>query len=114
AAQNRSNDEMSVLEELALAQYAEIPSVVDGRLEPRVGGFDPEESPVVGVIKKHMKDYLHPRGMQLLYELRIGQRTPVFSLKQRNLDVISWYLRIASGDGNTPDIGYVRIELSQQ
>lgn len=114
AAQNKSNDEMNVLEELALAQCSEIPSVVDGRLEPRVGGFNPAESPVVGVIKKHAKDYLHPRGMQLLYELGVGQRTPVFSLKQRNLNVVSWYLRLAGGDGNTPDIGYVRVELPQK
>jgi len=113
AAQNRSNDEMNVIEELALAQYSEIPSVVDGRLEPRVGGFDPIHSPVFGVIKTHKKQYLHPRGIHLLYELKPAQRTPVFSLKQHNLSVISWYLRLAGGGGLTPDVGYVRIEASR-
>jgi hypothetical protein len=65
AAQNRSYDEMGVLEEAALAQEPNLPTIVDGRLEPRVGGFDPLISPVFGVIKTHHKNYLHREGMQL-------------------------------------------------
>jgi hypothetical protein len=56
AAQNRSLDEMEVLEELAVAQDSETPTVVDGRLERRSGGLNPEHhSPVFGVIKTHRK-----------------------------------------------------------
>ena len=39
AAQNRSNDEMGLLEEAALGQDLTVPSLVDGRLEPRSGGL---------------------------------------------------------------------------
>jgi hypothetical protein len=49
AAQNRSNDEMATLEEYAVARDNKVPTVVDGRLEPRSGGFDQERSPVIGV-----------------------------------------------------------------
>lgn len=79
AAQNRSLTEMEVLEELAVAQDAETPTVVDGRLERRSGGLDPERhSPVFGVIKTHRRVYLHAQGMRLLYRLAPGERTPAF------------------------------------
>lgn len=66
AAQNKSNTEMGLLEEAALAQAIYTPSIVDGRLEPRAGGIDPALSPAFGVVKTHNKNYLHPLGMQLL------------------------------------------------
>ncbi|MFN3650413.1 MAG: hypothetical protein ACK47B_12620 [Armatimonadota bacterium] len=108
AAQNRSNDEMGVLEEAVLAQDPGVPTIVDGRLEPRIGGFDPHE-PVFGVVKRHHKNYLHPVGMQLLYQLEPGQRTPVFRLPGR-LEVVSWYVRLAGGAGSMPNWGLVRVE----
>lgn len=83
AAQNRSLDEMEVLEELAVAQDPETPTVVDGRLERRSGGFNPEHhSPVFGVIKTHRKVYLHSQGMRLLYRLAPGERTPAFFIQE--------------------------------
>jgi hypothetical protein len=82
AVQNRSMDEMAVLEELAVAQDAETPTIVDGRLEPRSGGLDPEHhSPVFGVIKTHRQVYLHSHGMRLLYKLAPGERTPAFFIR---------------------------------
>jgi hypothetical protein len=81
AAQNRSNDEMEVLEEVAVAQDAETPTIVDGRLERRSGGFDTERSPVFGVIKTHRQVYLHSRGLRLLYTLEEGERTPAFFIR---------------------------------
>jgi hypothetical protein len=113
AAQNRSNDEMGVLEEAALAQESNVPSIVDGRLEPCQGGFEPDQSPVFGVIKTHYKNYLHPIGMQLLYQLEVGQRTPVFSLPKEKLPVVCWYIRL-SGGGATPNWGLVRVEAPMQ
>jgi hypothetical protein len=83
AAQNRSLDEMEVLEELAVAQDAETPTVVDGRLERRSGGLDPQRhSPVFGVVKTHRKVYLHAQGMRLLYRLAPGERTPAFYIRE--------------------------------
>ena len=50
-AQNRSNYEMEVLEEVALCQDTEVPTVVDGRLEPRINSNkDLQLCPIVGVI----------------------------------------------------------------
>jgi len=115
AAQNRSNTEMESLEEAALALAPEIPTVVDGRLEPRSGGIaDAENAPVYGVIKTHHKRYLHDEGMRTLYRLEQGQRTPLFSIKQRNLDVVSWYLRLAGGSGPTPNYGIIRVEVPKK
>jgi hypothetical protein len=113
AAQNRSLDEMGVLEEVAIAADPDVPTVVDGRLEPRVGGFDSEHSPMFGVIKTHRETYLHPLGMQVLYALEPGQRTPAFSLlrsEARRLPVVSWYVRLTGGSGSMPSWGYVRVE----
>jgi hypothetical protein len=111
AAENRSGDEMGVLEEAAIAQNADIPTIVDGRLESRRGGFDTKTSPVFGVIKTHYKRYLHAKGMQVLYQLEPGQRTPVFSLPSKSLPVLSWYIRLAGGGGATPNWGIVRVEV---
>jgi hypothetical protein len=110
AAQNRSNDEMETLEEYAVAQGNEVPTVVDGRLERRSGGFDQARCPVIGVIKTHHQNYLHPLGMQLMYQLQPGERTPVFAIPEA-LAVVSWYLRFAGG---MPNYGLVRVELPRR
>ena len=125
AAQNRSNDEMGVLEGLAIAQKPSVATVVDGRLEPRRRGFDPKTAPLVGVVKSHREIYLHPGGLQLLYTLGAGQRTPIFhilktkqktetgtELKDVGLPVASWYLKLAGGQGAMPTWGYVRVEVA--
>ncbi|MGI8549441.1 MAG: hypothetical protein ACR2PL_01405 [Dehalococcoidia bacterium] len=111
AAQNRSNTEMGVLEEAALAQDNLVPTVVDGRLEPRSGGLDRAHSPVAGVIKSHSKNYLHEKGLQLLYQLAPGERTPLFALPDANLPVVSWYLRLSPAQDISPNWGLVRVEL---
>lgn len=112
AAQNRSYDEMETLEEYAVTQANGVPTVVDGRLERCSGGFDQERSPVIGVIKTHNQNYLHPLGMQLMYQLQPGERTPVFAITDKvKLDVVSWYLRFAGG---MPNYGLVRVELPKK
>lgn len=110
AAQNRSNTEMVVLEEVALSQDTVTPTVVDGRLAPRSRGFDHEDAPVLGVIKTHRKRYLHDEGMRTLYALNRGQRTPMFAIGQRNIDVVSWYLRLSGEADATPNYGLIRVE----
>lgn len=111
ASENRSNTEMGVLEKAMLALAADEPSIVDGRLEPREGGFDQSASPVAGVIKTHWKRYLHAKGMQLLYQLTAGQRTPLFSLPKEKLPVVSWYVRLAGSPAAMPNWGLVRVEV---
>ena len=123
--QNRTNDEMRVLEEAAIAQDTNAPTVVDGLLEPRLGGFDPDTSPVVGVIKTHRRNYLHPLGLQLLYQLQVGQRTPMFTLPEepyiddtqrraRRIPVVSWFIRLAGESGGSPNWGLVRVEVAKR
>ncbi len=113
AAQNRSKDEMGVLEEAAIAQDDTTPTIVDGRLESRSGGFDRELSPVFGVVKTHYRNYLHPAGMQVLYQLEAGQRTPFFSFTPfQRFPVLTWYLRLSDALGTTPTWGFVRVEVS--
>ena len=111
--QNRSNDEMVRLECQALAAEATTPTVVDGRLEPRTRAFDPATTPVAGVIKSHSKNYLHAKGWQTFYQLTPGQRTPAFRLPTRNLDVVSWYLRLDGAEGDLPNWGVVRVEVAE-
>lgn len=114
AAQNRSNEEMTRLEEAALAWSCEVPTIVDGRLEPRSSGFDARTSAVVGVVKTHHTNYLHPAGLGLLYLLEPGQRTPAFLRLEDRLKVVSWYVRLAGGAGTLPNSGYVRVEVAWQ
>ncbi len=110
ATQDRSTKEMTRLEEAALAWSCDVPTIIDGRLEPRRSGFDARNSPVVGVVKTHHTNYLHPAGLGLLYRLEPGQRTPVFLRRHEQLSLVSWYVRLAGGA--LPNSGYVRVEIA--
>jgi hypothetical protein len=114
SAQNRTREEMGVLEEAAIAQNHNNPTIIDGILDNRSGGFDRTYSPVFGVIKTHYRNYLHRAGMQVLYQLKAGERTPFFrlTLVQRP-PVITWYLRLSDALGTTPTWGFVRVEVFQ-
>lgn len=113
ATQNRSQDEMLWLECRALMNDGSTPALVDGRLEPRAGAFDTASLPVVGVIKSHSKNYLHPEGWRTFYALKPGERTPVFRLCDRRLNVYTWYLRLDGGRGEMPNWGIVRVEIAE-
>jgi hypothetical protein len=119
----RTSYEMGLLEELAVAQNNDAPTVVDGPLKTHEGGFDTLRSPIFGVIKSQRHTYLHPQGQMMLYDLRPGRRTPAFSFQydtssgaERNkarLPVVSWYMRLAEeDDAAMPSLGIVRIEVS--
>lgn len=110
AAQNRSMDEMVGLESAATLLDRTVPTVVDGRLEPRLGGPEAADWPVFGVIKTQWQTYLHPLGMQVLYSLQSGQRTPAFALPDERLPVVTWYVRLDGGPGTMPNWGLVRVE----
>jgi hypothetical protein len=124
AARRRTNYEMSLLEELAIAQKNEIPTVVDGPLKSHESGFDATTSPVFGVVKTYRITHLHTQGQQLLYQLEAGQRTPAFSFeydtsareegRRSRLPIVAWYLRLSGGDGAMPNVGTVRVEVSRK
>ncbi|HEU5382301.1 MAG TPA: hypothetical protein VFV38_43355 [Ktedonobacteraceae bacterium] len=109
ATQNRTKQAMDQLEKQVLAWNNNTPTLVDGRLEPRMGAFNQHADAVVGLIKTHYRTYLHPNGLRMLYELAPGERTPAFCLEKK-LSVISWYLRL-NGQGEMPDWGLVRLEV---
>jgi hypothetical protein len=122
AAQNASNGEMGRLEEATLALDNTLPTVVDGRLEPRDGGLQPRdpalgswEVPAIGVVKTHWQNYLHAGGLRLLYRLKPGQRTPAFVIDpgrvRRELKVVSWYVKLAQQPTLAPNEGLIRVEL---
>lgn len=107
----RTQHEMAVLEELALYQEPTTCSLVDGRLG-RIQQSDLSSYNVIGVIKQHREDYLHPRGWQVLHGLEPGQRTPAFQLPSKHLPVVSWYLKLDGAHGAMPNWGVVRVEIS--
>ena len=109
AIQNRTKEAMDQLEKQALAWNNDLPTLVDGRLEPRMGAFNQHTDAVVGLIKTHYHTYLHQNGLRILYELSPGERTPAFCLEKK-LSVVSWYLRLNS-QGEMPDWGLVRLEI---
>jgi hypothetical protein len=123
ATRRRTSYEMGLLEELAVAQDNDTPTVVDGPLKTHEGGFDTLRSPIFGVIKSQRRSYLHPQGQRMLYDLKPGRRTPAFSFQydtssgeereRARLPVVSWYMRLAEeDDAAMPSLGIVRIEVS--
>jgi hypothetical protein len=98
--------DMRVLEELALDQDPEALSLVDGPLGRM------EHPRAIGAIKQHRKNYLHPRGWQVFYDLKPGQRTPAFRLASQSSPLVSWYLKLDGAHGAMPNWGVVRVEIS--
>lgn len=111
ATQNRSLDEMTRLEKQALALANNIPTLVDGRLRPRSGAFNHESSPVIGMIKTLRNIQLHPKGWQVFYDLKPGERTPAFIIHEDRISVLTWYLRITGGNNELPNWGVIRLEI---
>jgi hypothetical protein len=114
ATENRSHDEMSRWERLALTQNIDTPTLIDGRLQPRRGEFTCDDKPIVGLIKTHSRNYLHPQGWQVFYRLQPGQRTPAFRIEGSYLPIVSWYLRLDGSRGEMPNYGVVRVEMAQR
>jgi hypothetical protein len=75
--------------------------------------FDAALLPVVGLIKRLMRAYLPPGESGLLRQLAVGERTPLFLIKQSGGARYSWYARIGSGRSiDSPLTGIVRLEIS--
>ena len=68
--------------------------------------------PVVGFVKRLLKQYLPPPHAALLRRLATGERTPVF-LIEAQAPRYSWYLRLAGGRAiDSALAGVVRLETS--
>lgn len=113
---NRSSLEMIDLERLAFSQDRALPTLVDGPLAPRTSIPTDDRSPVIGVVKTHVQNYLHQQGWQVFYDLQPGQRTPAFRIQSQRwggFSVVSWFLRLDGQGGSMPNWGVVRLEMPE-
>lgn len=115
----RIRQEMNSWERLMFSRNCKVPTLVDGPLH-RVMGQPPSDAPLlIGVTKTHSANYLHDQGWRTLYDLRPGQRTPVFLItgkggklsKEGRFPVATWYLKLAAGPRLAPNWGHVRVEV---
>ena len=73
----------------------------------------PLEEPILGYVKTLYRSYLPSEQARTLYELRPGERTPVFGFGEGSATRYSWYLRLAApGPLDYTLAGVVRIEVS--
>jgi hypothetical protein len=115
-ARARAQQEMTVLEGLALAVDPGKPTLVDGPIKPKLMVMPKPGDPLlIGVAKTQAADYLPEQGWRTLLNLGKAQRTPVFKIEgtpdwnTKQLPVASWYLKLGSGPRLAPNWGYVRV-----
>jgi hypothetical protein len=117
-AEVRTKQEMANWESIALHADPNAATLLDGRLASRLltaTGCEGRKGLVVGVVKTHAQNYLHPQGWRTLYDLGPRQRTPFFVIDRRQtgpeaaLKVATWYQRLAVTD--TPEWGVIRVEV---
>jgi hypothetical protein len=119
AAQNRANNEMANWEAIALAADRTTPTLCDGRLEPRLRSRITADrfNLVVGVVKTHSANLLHPQGWRTLLDLKPGQRTPFFRISRtakgeaNDLPVVTWFVKMTGGEEVMPNWAAVRVEV---
>jgi hypothetical protein len=106
--------EMLAMEAGLLRRDPLIPTIVDGLLDQRMADFTSHNLPAVGVVKRQLKTYLHSRGVQLVYGLRHGQRSPAMLLDTTRGEFVSFYLRLGKDNGAMPHSGVVRVMVSKE
>jgi len=105
---------MEEAERAVLFDEPQVPAVVDGLLERRLVTVASQGMPVIGVVKRQMRRYLPESHINLLYDLRPGERTPAFLLETEHAFIVSWYLRLSAADTLAPGYGVVRLTAPQQ
>lgn len=112
-AQNRCQQEMLKLEMLALAAEPNVPTLVDGQLGGRINTRDAKARPLlVGLVKSPTPPKLPERGYNALLDLKPGQRTPYYrDLRVGDVEIASWFLRLAGGPRTAPNWGVVRVDV---
>lgn len=96
--------------EKELVQDLRIPIYADGRYVDHLPATD--DQLVVGVIKSMRRRYLDVPRMQILYNLKVGERTPSFETVAQNTRVVSFYARVSPVWGGATN-GLVRVELAK-
>jgi hypothetical protein len=68
---------------------------------------------VVGVVKSHQRLYASPAHLDLLMQLKQGERSSVVrAAESKRAPVASWYLRLRDATGRDPFWGLVRVEVA--
>lgn len=120
AAQNRTTSEMANWEAVTLSSGdRDTPTLVDGPLERRLRSATAAArfQLVVGVVKTHSANLLHPQGWRTLLNLKPGQRTPYFRLARtitgeaNDLPVVTWFIKMAGKEEPMPNWASVRVEV---
>lgn len=88
------------------------PLFIDGSIQ---GSDMVATSPcVVGVIKSHTTIHVSDKELDILYNLRRGQRTSAVRIAPRSRKgVATWYVRLRDNKGRDPLFGLVRIEAAE-
>lgn len=82
-------------------------------LDGTLSFFTATKLPVVGFVKRLLRSYLPPDKAVLLRSLQVGQRTPLFLIKETRHQRYSWYTRIGAGRAIDSTLtGIVRLETS--
>ncbi len=116
-----TRDEMLKVEQHLVLDALDRPTVVDGSLEDRLEPLSSWDVPVVAVVKRllRIRNHLHLAGINLVYALKPGERTPAIVLQTHSRPyvfspVVSWYLRLHGGGGIAPSWGVVRVAVAQE
>jgi len=93
-------------------------AATDGALVVADGPLTFEEASrgaVLGYIKRIFKLYLPPERLNLLAQLKAGERTPLFALRaSRRFVRFSWFMRLARPElGDSELAGIARLEVSE-
>ncbi len=105
--------EMEGLEREILLSRPDVSTLADGLLERRLTTLQSQQQPVVGMVKRNLRQYLPPRLGSLLYDLRGGQRSPCFVIKTAHAELVSWYVRLSEGP-MSPGAGLVRLAVARE
>jgi hypothetical protein len=102
---------MEAAERDLLLRLPDVAALADGLLERRLTTVASQSMPVVGMVKRQLKQYLPATHLGLLYDLGPGQRTPGFVLHTEHATVVSWYLRLSTTEMAGPSYGLVRLTM---
>ena len=91
----------------------EAPLFIDGGISRSASVAS--SSCAVGVIKSHRTLYVEGDALGIVLGLRKGERSSVFRVSPRSRSsVLSWYLRLRSGEGRDALWGLVRVEVAER
>ena len=91
----------------------EAPLFIDGGISRSASVAS--SSCAVGVIKSHRTLYVEGDALRIVLGLRKGERSSVFRVSPRSRSsVMSWYLRLRSGEGRDALWGLVRVEVAER